>query len=126
MRARRGCPVVVTGIAGTVPEHGRIVVGVDGSDVSGDAMRWAAGEAARRGATLDVVEAGGRRRAVWPRGGPAAALAAAAVDADLLVIGMRNGVQARDLLHGSVAFECMELAPCPVAVVHLGDGWDAP
>lgn len=34
---------------------GRIVVGMDGSDSSKQALRWAADEAERRGDTLDVV-----------------------------------------------------------------------
>jgi nucleotide-binding universal stress UspA family protein len=34
---------------------GRIVVGVDGSDGSRDALRWAAEQAALRGSTLEVV-----------------------------------------------------------------------
>lgn len=36
---------------------GRVVVGVDGSDESLEAMRWACSEAARRGTDLDVVHA---------------------------------------------------------------------
>lgn len=36
-------------------EKGRIVVGVDGSRSSGDALRWAMGEARLRGATVDAV-----------------------------------------------------------------------
>jgi nucleotide-binding universal stress UspA family protein len=39
----------------------RIVVGVDGSQVSLRALHWAAAEAARRGTGLDVVHAWGRR-----------------------------------------------------------------
>ena len=35
--------------------NARIVVGVDGSDCSRQALRWALDEAGRRGATLDVV-----------------------------------------------------------------------
>jgi nucleotide-binding universal stress UspA family protein len=34
---------------------GRIVVGIDDSDASIDALRWATDEAARRGAQLDIV-----------------------------------------------------------------------
>ncbi|WP_052668686.1 universal stress protein [Nitriliruptor alkaliphilus] len=34
---------------------GRIVVGIDGSEGSRRALRWAVDEAARRGATLDVI-----------------------------------------------------------------------
>jgi nucleotide-binding universal stress UspA family protein len=40
---------------------GRIVVGVDGSEYSKDALRWAAGQAEVTGATLDVVAA-----SPWP------------------------------------------------------------
>jgi nucleotide-binding universal stress UspA family protein len=36
---------------------GRIVVGVDGSEAANVALRWAAAEAGRRGAALDVVHA---------------------------------------------------------------------
>lgn len=36
-------------------QHGRVVVGIDGSDASMDALRWAADEARQRTATLRVV-----------------------------------------------------------------------
>ena len=36
---------------------GRIVVGVDGSECSKDALRWAARQAEMTGATLDVIVA---------------------------------------------------------------------
>jgi nucleotide-binding universal stress UspA family protein len=48
-------------------EPGRIVVGVDGSDESRDALRFAAEEAVRRGARLVVVWA-----FPWPESRPAA------------------------------------------------------
>jgi nucleotide-binding universal stress UspA family protein len=44
----------------------RIVVGVDGSPGSLDALRWAGGEAARRHAVLDVVLAYSRPRDEFP------------------------------------------------------------
>ena len=47
------CPVAVA--RGTDEGRGRIVVGVDGSKGSADALRWAAEEARNRGATLVVV-----------------------------------------------------------------------
>jgi nucleotide-binding universal stress UspA family protein len=54
-----GCPVAVVheGVAeaGTGPE--RIVVGVDGSPDSHDALRWAVAEARVRGATLHLIHA---------------------------------------------------------------------
>ncbi len=51
------CPVAVIRAPWTGDEHGRIVVGVDGSDPSYAALHWAVDEAARRGARLDVVHA---------------------------------------------------------------------
>lgn len=42
---------------GEATTHGRVVVGVDGSEGSDNALRWAAAHAARRGATLEVVKA---------------------------------------------------------------------
>jgi nucleotide-binding universal stress UspA family protein len=48
-----------TGTAGTVPADGhhggRIVVGVDGSESSKDALQWAAHQAALTGASLEAV-----------------------------------------------------------------------
>jgi nucleotide-binding universal stress UspA family protein len=51
------CPVAVVPAGWTSDHCGRIVVGVDGSPSSCDALRWALAEAQRRGATLDVVNA---------------------------------------------------------------------
>ena len=53
----------------------RIVVGVDGSSTSVQALRWAADEAKRRGATVDVVHAWN-----YPYVGELAAMAARHVD----------------------------------------------
>jgi nucleotide-binding universal stress UspA family protein len=50
------CPVAVVRASAPV-RGGRVVVGVDGSESSLDALRWAAGEARARGADLDVVHA---------------------------------------------------------------------
>jgi nucleotide-binding universal stress UspA family protein len=50
-----GCPVVV--VRGAVGDGG-IVVGVDGSEPSLEALDWAAEQAARTGSTLRVVHAG--------------------------------------------------------------------
>jgi nucleotide-binding universal stress UspA family protein len=52
------CPVAVVH-AGAVVAKGRVVVGVDGSDPSREALHWAAAEAAARDADLDVVQAWG-------------------------------------------------------------------
>ena len=57
------CPVVVVGRAGPALEAARIVVGVDGSELSSRALRWAAREAVMRSAILEVVNARGPVRA---------------------------------------------------------------
>jgi len=52
------CPVVVVPNGWIVePGRGRVVVGVDGSPASHDALAWAAEAAVERGAALDVVHA---------------------------------------------------------------------
>ena len=51
------CPVAVIGPTWDGARHGRVVVGVDGSDASYGALHWAIAEAARRDAQLDVVNA---------------------------------------------------------------------
>jgi nucleotide-binding universal stress UspA family protein len=52
------CPVAVVHTVGPV-RHGRVVVGIDGSDTGRAALHWAAAEAAARDAELDVVLAWG-------------------------------------------------------------------
>lgn len=51
------CPVAVVPPTWTADTSGRVVVGVDGSDASSDALHWAVAEAGRRAARLDVVNA---------------------------------------------------------------------
>ena len=53
---------------GTARQHGRVVVGVDGSDASYGALHWAIDEAARREAQLDVVNAYGFHQYPSPYG----------------------------------------------------------
>jgi nucleotide-binding universal stress UspA family protein len=48
-------PLVVVPQAAAVGARGRIVVGLDGSSDADTALRWAAREACRRGATLQVI-----------------------------------------------------------------------
>jgi nucleotide-binding universal stress UspA family protein len=51
------CPVAVVPLASDAQPHGRIVVGVDGSEPSYGALHWAVAEASARRASLDVVNA---------------------------------------------------------------------
>lgn len=51
------CPVVVIRLDASYDEHGEIVVGVDGSDISMRALRWAADEARATGAAVRIVHA---------------------------------------------------------------------
>jgi nucleotide-binding universal stress UspA family protein len=60
------CPVAVVPHGWSGTDHGRIVVGVDGSPPSYRALRWAVHEAVRRNARLDVVNAYNYLEAVLP------------------------------------------------------------
>ena len=124
-----------------------VVVGVDGSGIALSAVRWAAREAQRRGAPLRIVHvasyaersAAGERRAASiltlahttaektgghvavtteaVPGDAASALAEAAADAQLLVVGMGGGERYEDIrLHSTTLAVCTATA-CPVAVV---------
>jgi nucleotide-binding universal stress UspA family protein len=137
------CPVVV--VRGSVGTAG-IVVGVDTSAPSVDALEWAARQAARSGSTLRVVRAatrvdarqGGaeaeRRRAleaaaaraaalhgisfsVEEREGEASSVLVAASDgAELLVVGSRGRGPVSGVVLGSVSQRCVQHAMCPVVV----------
>ena len=125
----------------------RIVVGVDGSPASVDALRWAARQAELTGAadypstsgmefgSLDIDWAGNARAALVDtlhvalgdnatsitgtvtRGHPAEVLVAAAQGADLLVVGSRGHAALPGRLLGSVSERVAARAPCPVVVV---------
>ena len=60
------CPVAVVPHPPASPPHGRIIVGVDGSEAAEHVLRWAADEAERWGATLMVVNAWAAPRALTP------------------------------------------------------------
>ncbi|KKK05145.1 universal stress protein [Micromonospora sp. HK10] len=62
--ARAQCPVLV--VRGEPRADGPVVVGVDGSECSAEALRWAADEAARRGVPLVAVHAWRYPTAVAP------------------------------------------------------------
>lgn len=135
----------------------RIVVGVDGSQASIDAVRWAAAQAQMTGAALDVVMTWAVPMAAYAYAAPmptsydlcpqseqelgeivqrvvgefpgvevsstliegsaGQALVAAAVGADLLVVGSRGHGAVVGILLGSVSEYCVTHAGCPVVVV---------
>lgn len=140
-----------------------IVVGVDGSEVGNEALRWAVRQATdqhgtvraiavRRApelmpATSMTIEPHGLRRpqvdeetsaqrlreliqqatadiaepapivAVTAVGDPERALADAATDADLLVVGSHSHGPLAEVFLGSVAAATVRHAPCPVVVI---------
>jgi nucleotide-binding universal stress UspA family protein len=124
-----------------------VVVGVDRSRISLDAVRWAGGEARLRGLPLQILHAApyakdsafGLRRArdILTRAYTVAhrarlgipvttchteqaatpSLLDAARRAQLLVVGMGGGDRPQEVLIGSVALEVSGHAACPVAVV---------
>jgi nucleotide-binding universal stress UspA family protein len=124
-----------------------VVVGVDGSDVALQAVRWATAEAHRRGAPLRIVHvapSADRGPAAMRRigsivdlarttaeqtsddvevssacvsGHAAPALADAAADAQLLVVAMGGGERYEDIRLHSTTFSVCTAARCPVAVV---------
>jgi nucleotide-binding universal stress UspA family protein len=135
-----------------------VVVGIDGSECSRAALRFAVDEARLRGARLQVVSVWavpawaygvGYTETIGPgtfqheaeitveaamdeaqglapqldlspsivQGQPAAALLAAAEDADLLVVGSRGHGGFTRLLLGSVSEQLAHHAPCPVTIV---------
>jgi nucleotide-binding universal stress UspA family protein len=148
---RATAPVVVVRAQGTPNDSGPVLVGVDGSAVSIEALRWAATEAALRGVTLQAVHARGRAaseetaRAVLRdsldqcpatagltidarlvAGEAADNLLTIAAEAQLLVVGTRGHAEFDRLPHGAVRDRCIRHAPCPVAVIyHRPGGPDA-
>jgi nucleotide-binding universal stress UspA family protein len=121
----------------------RILVGIDGSDRALDAARWAAHEAALRGASVHLVSAWEIPTALYGVGitdeevdgliiGAEQCLEAArkaveeiatqvlvraAEGAALLVVGSRGLGSFRELVLGSVGHYCAQHAPCPVVIV---------
>jgi len=142
--ARRSpCPVVIVKGSAPLRPVRRIVVGVDGSSAAAAAVSLAAREGDLHRAELVVVHGWDRseRRDDGQRvvddamrvcqgrtespvrgelfdGDGATALAAASLDADLVIIGSRGRSGFRTLLFGSVALAVAEESNCPVAITH--------
>ena len=77
-------PVIVVPAHGeTITDHGRIVVGVDGSECSYAALQFAVGEATRRHAQLDVVHVRHEPEPIGALAGPMWAYRASAEKASL-------------------------------------------
>jgi nucleotide-binding universal stress UspA family protein len=98
-----------------------ILVGVDGSQHSRAALRWAIHEAVQHHAPLTANEAGETPPEIYvsvARGDPAAELVKASRDADTLVVGSRGSGRFARLLMGSVSTKVTHHAVCPVVVVH--------
>ena len=158
------CPVaVVQDGRHDHPRSGKVVVGIDGSFTSWDALRWATTEARYRGAELKVVDVAFLQPGTLPGNlshnegqmlarmlgevlvGPLAevtasvdpepayrhtpgdpverddplglALARAAADADMLVVGSHGYGNVSGVAAGSVADDCLAEAACPVVVI---------
>jgi nucleotide-binding universal stress UspA family protein len=134
-------PVVVVRDGLALGEGGPVVVGVDGSPISGPALRFAHEFAARVGTEVVVVHAvadgavphrveaepgladaarrhpGVRSRVEVVPGEPVDVLLDAARDAELLVVGSHGTGLVRRALFGSVSHSVVERSPCPVAVL---------
>ena len=100
---------------------GGIVVGMDGSNGSAQALKWAL-EEGRRLLADAVTKAGGgedvRQEVLIGEGhGPAKALLDAASGADMLVVGSRGRGGFQGLLLGSVSQQVLHHAKCPVVVI---------
>jgi nucleotide-binding universal stress UspA family protein len=146
--AHAHCPVLVVRPA-EPPQpapDAPVVVGVDGSTGSTTALEYAAGEAARRGLRLLVVNAGVPADAdaiaaaepllaeavhearalhpdlpvegrIWHGGNPGEALIEASRDAAIVVVGSRGRGGFTGLLLGSVSQAVVHHAHCPVLVI---------
>ncbi len=143
--AHAHCPVIVAP-GRRHPATGRVVVGVDGTDSSANALMFACGWAEHRGAGIDAVyQVAGEpaespavqdRLASWiqpaarvhpdmdlrplvvPERHAATALLALAETARMVVVGSRGRGAIAGATLGSVGHTLIHRAPCPVAVVH--------
>ncbi|MFG2043769.1 universal stress protein [Dactylosporangium sp. NPDC048998] len=135
--------------------HRPVIVGVDGSEASLGAVRWAADEAVRLRQPLQITHALGApdpfeqapdehelasRAAVEARGwqpglhvttctwhgGPARLLVEQSRHASLVVVASRGTGGFHALPVGSVGVQLAAHAHCPVLVVHSGERWAGP
>jgi nucleotide-binding universal stress UspA family protein len=139
------CPVVIVPPGSPAPRRARlqrIVVGVSPTRAGGEALRFAAAEARRNGATLVLVRSSAGRdaagadaplaeaRAELGRGGPqlpvetitaaedpATALLAAARGGDLVVLGCHHSDDPWNSRLGAVPTGVLMAAECPVVLV---------
>jgi nucleotide-binding universal stress UspA family protein len=126
------CSVAVVRAPSSAHPHGRVVVGVDGSQHARRALVVAAEEARLRDAELVAVHAGreGERlldaelagtgvsaRPVAVDGHPSDVLVVHSADADLLVVGSRGHNPLAGLLLGSTGDDCARRAQCPAMIV---------
>jgi nucleotide-binding universal stress UspA family protein len=129
----------------------QIVVGVDGSQQSLGALRWAGEEATLRDAELEAVLVWERplqwifgspgttyvplelpidtkhveqqaAQKVAPEGNPAAMLIAESMDATMLVLGTQGHGGLKGVDLGSTADKCLRLARCNVIVIRPSKG----
>ena len=112
-----------------------IVVGVDGSEPSQQALEWAVKEASLRGTSLTVLAVHQvasnhwtRAPETYPADQPEAEkmreaaqeLISASGDADLVVVGSRGGGGFARLMLGSTSNQVVNHAACPVVVIPAG------
>jgi nucleotide-binding universal stress UspA family protein len=128
-----------------------IVVGIDGSEHSEAALRWALAQAeAHQGEVTasafdkDKLEQAAKNflletlsavapsppvplRSLVAEGDPAEALVAASKDADQLVVGSRGRAPFMGAVLGAVSLRCAATASCPVTLVKVpGEGQQDP
>jgi nucleotide-binding universal stress UspA family protein len=117
---RAPCPVAVVGRAMDVRPAGRaqrIVVAVDRSPGALQALRLAHDEARLRGATVKLVQVGRRWTRRWRTAGGVEAVLQAARDAELVVMGAREGEGFWGRLLHRAGQQVARHAPCPVVLV---------
>ncbi|KWX56549.1 universal stress protein [Mycobacterium sp. NAZ190054] len=124
-----------------MPQHhpvGGVVVGVDGSEYSHAAQRWATRDAELRAVALTTVHVDGEQAGpaepsgardtdvVHLPGRPVPVLVELSGQAQLLVVGRHGRGEGRRKVLGSVSVGVLHHARCPVAVIHHEDGREHP